>query len=65
MRPNSIRVGDAALVAERLARHGRVVAQLAGDHLAEEFMGRQVALEQVAMRQFLHLAHRMGDDDRS
>ncbi len=52
---------DAALGAEWLARHGGVIGQPSLDHLTQELMRRQVALEQVAMGKFHHLAHGMGD----
>ncbi|KAG1240877.1 hypothetical protein G6F68_017234 [Rhizopus microsporus] len=55
--------GDAALVAERLTRHGRVVDELVADDVAEELVVRQFLFDEVSISQFADPAHAMNQDD--
>ncbi len=56
-------LGNAALVAERLARDGRVIDQLFAHHVAEEFVVRQFAFDEVGVGQFADPAHAVHQDD--
>ena len=55
-------VGDAALGLERLAGHGRIVAQLAADQFAEDLVLVQFGFQQLAIVQVGDVAHGVRDD---
>ena len=63
--PGFDQIRDPPLGREGLPRHGGVVAKLAGDDLAQEFMLRQIAFEHLPIGQFRHLADGMGHHHRA